>query len=58
MLGKKLSQVCCVGGKPHNVEPMGAAESKEGTDQQQAAADICWNTQNEWSLLHGASHCS
>lgn len=43
---------------PDNVEPTGAAESKEGTARQQAAADVCWTMHNEWSLLHRASQCS
>lgn len=43
---------------PDNVEPTGAAESKEGTGRQQAAADVCWTMHNEWSLLHRASQCS
>lgn len=57
-LGKNGAKCAVQVGNAANVEPTGAAESKEGTAQQQAAADICWNMQNEWSLLHRASHCS
>lgn len=57
-LGKNGAKCAVQVGNAANVEPTGAAESKEGTAQQQAAADVCWNMQNEWSLLHRASHCS
>lgn len=56
-LGKNGAKCAVQVGNAANVEPTGAAESKEGTAQQQAAEDVCWNMQNEWSLLHRASHC-